>query len=183
MQLKSYVLRGLMAKVTHIHKVTLSPLKDLLKYHKLTQLTVSNTATLIGNTNRVVFIVDNIEPISRLLINIKECSEKMGAENIRLITLDCILPQAQQPQNITPVQLCHPDTADNTPAFVDLVKTLIEFDAETYIIRMDKHHSALRRILLRTMPANRISLGTSLPFPYSNITITDPDALLSDYFK
>ncbi len=172
-----------MAKAYPIHKTALLPVLDLLSYQKLRRRRLNNSSEVLNKTEKVVIITDCADSPSLLLTDIKFLCKKIGSDRIKLLTLDSALPQGQYPKGITPISLCGQETSGYNEVFLNLIEVLMEFSAETYIIRIKNSHSALRRILLRIIPEIRISIGISLPFPYCNITLSDSDAVLEEYFK
>jgi hypothetical protein len=171
-----------MAIVSPLHRMAVHPILDLFQYRQLKRDIIENTSAILTGVTRVVAITDRGEDFSGFLKNVKELTLRFGAKNIRCVTLECALPKTNFPKGVDVVSLSGVDTTASSPELLSVIESLKDFAADTFVVSTKDPHSALRRIILRTHPKTRISIGDTLPYPFSTIRLTDREALLQDYF-
>lgn len=164
-----------------IHKSAFSSILDLIRYQELKQKSLKALSAPFSNSKRMVIVTDSVDKNDLPYSYLPQLQEKFGSSNIRVLVLHQQLPQIDHPKNVSVTCLTGNDTNQHSATFINTIDELTVFNADTFLIRMHSPASVLRRILLRLSPDIRISLGDTLPAPYSNITFHNPSPEITQY--
>ncbi len=164
-----------------IHRVPFgSTVGNLLQFNKLKKTTVSSDK-IITSTDRVLFIIDCPQFSRTVTQDIAHTSKIVGENSIRLLSLESVLAQKDCPSYLTPISLVGKGLTSSSTEFKDAVHVLQQFDPTVCVMRTEKPHGAVRRLLLKLIPEKRIAFGSLPPYPLRNISFPDFESQLSDY--
>ncbi len=164
-----------------IHRVPFgASIGNLLQFNNLKKMTVSSDK-MITSSDRVLIIID-CPQFSRTIINdINHISKIVGENCVRLLSLESVLAQKDCPSYMTPISLVGKGLTSSSPEFKNAVHTLLQFNPTLCVMRTEKPHGAVRRLLLKLTPEKRIAFGSLPPYPLRNISFPDFESQLSDY--
>jgi len=157
-----------------------STVGNLLQFNRFKKMNISSS-NILTSVDRVLFIIDCPQLWETILQDIEYAAKIAGQDNIRLLSLESVIPQNDCPHYLTCYSLVGKGLTSSSDEFKTVIHTLQQFDATTCVIRTEKPHGAIRRLLLKLTPAKRIAFGSLPPYPLRNLAFPDFESLLSDY--